>query len=73
VTHPNPYEHYHPFLVDERPECLACEWDRTGGWHPHGKSRDWDKPLAPARGIVICFLIGVALWAVVIAVWSLFR
>jgi hypothetical protein len=30
-------------------------------------------PLAPARGIVICFLIGVALWAVIIAAWSLFR
>jgi hypothetical protein len=29
--------------------------------------------LAPARGILVCFLIGVALWAVLIAAWSLFR
>jgi hypothetical protein len=27
-------------------------------------------PLAPARGIVVCFVIGVALWAVIISVWA---
>jgi hypothetical protein len=27
-------------------------------------------PLAPARGVLIGFVISVALWAVLIAVWS---
>jgi hypothetical protein len=27
-------------------------------------------PLAPARGMIICFLIGVALWSVIIAAWT---
>jgi hypothetical protein len=27
-------------------------------------------PLAPARGVLIRFVISVALWAVIIAVWS---
>jgi tetrahydromethanopterin S-methyltransferase subunit G len=27
-------------------------------------------PLAPARGVLIGFVIGVALWAVIISVWA---
>jgi hypothetical protein len=35
-----------------------------------GGEVDMSDPLAPARGIVVCFLIGVALWAVIISLWA---
>jgi hypothetical protein len=30
-------------------------------------------PLAPARGLIIGLIISVAIWAVLVAAWSLFR
>jgi hypothetical protein len=30
-------------------------------------------PLAPARGIILALILSVAIWAVLVAAWSLFR